>query len=280
MTDALAQIAAWLNLAANALGKPLLAFVGVMPGWLSATLVSAPLGLVLLVVFKYTSNQRAIRRVRDDIKAHLLAIKLFPDSLWVTLCAQGRVLRGALLLLVLAIVPVLVMALPVTLFLGQLGLWYQSRPLRAGEEAVVTMTLNGAGPDWPAVSLAPSPGAQATIGPVRILSRRELCWNLRARENGYHRMEFLVDGQPVEKELAVGEAFMRTSVQRPGWQWPAILLNPAERPFPPASPVRAIQIDYPDRASWTSGTDWWMAYVFAASMVFALCFRSFIKVNL
>lgn len=280
MTDALAQLAAWLNLAANAAGRPLLAFVGAMPGWLSATLVAAPLGLVLLIVFKYTSNQRAIKWVRDDIKAHLLAIKLFPDSLWVTLRAQGRVLRGALLLLVLAVVPMLVMALPVTLFLGQLGLWYQVRPLRAGEEAVVTLSLNGAGPDWPAVSLAPTPGAEVLIGPVRIVSRRELCWNLRARETGYHQMEFLVDGQPVEKDLAVGDGFMRTSPLRPGWQWPAILLNPAEKPFPPASVVRAIQIDYPDRSSWTSGTDWWIAYCFLASMAFALCFRSFIKVNL
>ena len=114
-----------------------------LPGWLSNTIVAAVLGVVMLVVFKYTSQQQAIRRVRDDIKAHLLALKLFPDSLAVTFRCQGRILRGAVALLLLAIVPMLVMIVPMSLLLGQMSLWYQSRPLRAGEEAVVTMRLAG-----------------------------------------------------------------------------------------------------------------------------------------
>ena len=31
-------------------------------------------------------------------------------------------------------VPMLVMALPVTLILGQVALWYEARPLRPGED--------------------------------------------------------------------------------------------------------------------------------------------------
>ena len=44
------------------------------------------------VVFKYTSNQRAIKRARDDIKAHLLALKLFKENTRVIFRAQGRIL--------------------------------------------------------------------------------------------------------------------------------------------------------------------------------------------
>ena len=78
------------------------------------------------VVFKYTSNQRAIKRVRDDIKANLLALKLFKDSTAAVWQAQGRLLLGAGWLLVLALVPMAVMIVPVTLILGQLSLWYQN----------------------------------------------------------------------------------------------------------------------------------------------------------
>ena len=78
----------------------------------------------------------------------------------------------------------------------------------------------------------------------------------------------------------MGDGFMRTSVERPGWCWLDILLQPAEPPFGPDSAVQAIRIDYPDRASWTSGTDWWLVYCFAASMFFALCFRPLLNVNL
>jgi hypothetical protein len=278
--SALAQIVAWLNVAANAVGRLLLAPAAAMPGWLSNTIVAAVLGLVMLVVFKYTSQQEAIRRVRNDIKAHLLALKLFPDSLGVTFRVQGRILWGALLLLLLAIVPMLVMIVPVSLLLGQLSLWYQLRPLRAGEEAVVTVRLAGQ-PEtpWPDVQLEPTPAADVVLGPVHISNQREICWNLRARENGCHRLLFRVGGQPVEKELAVGEGFMRVSEERPGWCWWDILLQPAEPPFGPDSPVRSIQIAYPDRDSWTAGTDWWLAYSFAASMFFAFCFRPLLKVN-
>jgi hypothetical protein len=278
---AVAQIIAWLNVAANAIGELLLAPIAWLPGWLSSTIVAAVLGLVMLIVFKYTSHQQAIRRVRNDIKAHLLALKLFPDSLSVTFRAQGRILRGALVLLLLAIVPMLVMIVPVSLLLGQLSLWYQSRPIRVGEEVVITMQLAGAAEaPWPDVALEPALAAAVVTGPVRILSQREVCWNLKARENGYHRLLFRVNGEPVEKELTVGDGFMRTSAERPGWCWSDILLQPGEPPFHLDDTVQAIQIDYPGRTSLTSGADWWLVYCFAASMFFALCFRPLLKVNL
>ena len=236
----------------------------------------------MLVVFKYTSQQEAIRRVRDDIKAHLLALKLFPDSLAVTFRAQGRDPPRGCCLLLLAIVPMLVMIVPVSLLLGQLSLWYQLRPLRPGEEAVVILQLAGQ-PGYRhagcAVRARPRP-PKLSAGPVRVVSRHEIWWNIQAGKNGCHRLVFRVDGQPVEKELAVGDGFMRTSEQRPGWCWSDILLQPGEPPFRPDSAVRSIRIEYPDRDSWTSGTDWWLAYCFAASMFFALCFRPLLKVNL
>ena len=243
MMNLLAQLVAWLNVPANALGKPFLAPVAMVPGWLSMTLVSALLGLACMLVFKYTSHQRAMQRVRDDIQAHLLVLKLFPDSLWVTLRAEGRVLRGAASLLVLAVVPMLVMLVPVSLLLGQLGLWYQVRPLRNGEAAVVTVQLRGeCGSPLPDVRLEPTSAVETVHGPYQVLSKdkREICWELRACASGYQRLAFDVNGQIVEKELAIGDGFMRVSAQRPEWCWSDILWQPAEQPFAADSPVRAI----------------------------------------
>ena len=101
-----------------------------LPGWLSATVVAAVTGVLLLAVFKYTSNQRAIKRVRNDINANLLALKLFKDSAGWRFGRRGASCCGAGRLFVLAVVPMLVMAVPVTLLLGQLALWYQARPLQ------------------------------------------------------------------------------------------------------------------------------------------------------
>jgi len=279
MTYVLAEITAWLSAGSNVLGQLLLAPVGLLPGWLSASIVAAVTGVLLLAVFKYTSDQRAIERVRNDINANLLALKLFKDSARVSLRAQARILKAAFRLFVLAIVPMLVMVVPVTMLLGQLGLWYQARPLHVGEDAVVTLKLNGdAGSAWPAVSLQPTDSVLVAVGPVRVRSKREVCWKVQARERGSHQLVFQVGDQPSSKQLAIGDGIMRVSKERPGWDWSAILLNPAEQPFRPSHPVRSIEIDYPDRSSWTSGTDSWVIYWFVVSMVAALCFRRALNV--
>jgi hypothetical protein len=277
----LAQIVVWLNVVANALGKLLLTPISVLPGWLSATIVSVVTGVLLLAVFKYTSNQRAIKRVRNDIKANRYALALFKDSASVALRSQGRLLVGAFWLLVFALVPVLVMLVPVSLLLGQLSLWYQTRPLRVGEEAVVTLTLNShVDAPWPEVKLQSTGALSVTTGPLRALSKREICWKIQAQENGYHQLVLQVNGERAEKELAVGDGFMRVSKLRPGWSWLDALENPWEEPFGPRSTVQSIDIDYPERASWASGTDWWMLYWFVVSMVGALCFRPLLNVNI
>jgi hypothetical protein len=276
----LTQVVVWLNAVANALGAFLLAPAAVLPGWLSATLAAAATGVLLLFVFKYTSHQRAIRAVRSDIKANLLALRLFKDSPLVALKAQGAILLGAGQLIILALVPMLVMLVPVCLILGQLGLWYQARPLYVGEETVIALHLSGDnGAAWPEVYLQPTAAAEVTVGPVRAHSKREICWNIKAREKGYHRLAFQVGGQTIEKELAVGDGFMRVSARRPEWSWEDALRHPAEPAFGPDSPVRSIEMDYPSRPSWTCGTDWWVAYWFVVSMIAALCFRRSLNVH-
>ena len=197
MTHVLAQIAAWLSAGSNALGRFLLAPIGVLPGWLSATVVAAVTGVLLLAVFKYTSNQRAIERVRNDINANLLALKLFKDSARVSLRSQGRILQGAFWLFVFAIVPMLVMVVPVTLLLGQLALWYQARPLRVGEDTVITLKLNGDSASVVACREPPAHGrSRGHRGPGPRASKREVCWNVKAREPGSHRLVFQVGDQP------------------------------------------------------------------------------------
>lgn len=275
------QLVVWLNGVANGLGSVLLAPLALLPGWLSATLVAAVTGIVMLLAFKYTSNQRAIKRVRNDIKADLLALSLFKEQVAVSLRAQGRILFSAGKLMLLAVVPVLVMIVPVSLLLGQLAMWYQARPLAVGEETVVTLKLSGdSGAAWPEIRLEPNAAIETTLGPVRVQSQRRICWKVRARGNGYQRLAFAADGWTIDKELAVGNGFLRTSPIRPAWSWSEALLYPRESPFRPDSPVESIEVVYPPRVSWTCGSNSWLAYWFAVSLVAAFACRRVFNVNL
>lgn len=80
MMDAVTQVVVWLNAAADAVGQGLLAPIAAAPEWLSTAAVAAVTGVLMLVAFKFTSNQRAIKRVRDDVSANLLTLKLFKDN--------------------------------------------------------------------------------------------------------------------------------------------------------------------------------------------------------
>lgn len=276
-----ARIAAWINVPANIAGNFLLAPVEVLPGWLSNTIISAVAGVVLLAVFKFVSDQTAIGRVSDRIKANLLSLKLFKDSMTVTLQSQGRIFKGALLLLVHSARPMLVMIVPVCLLLGQMGLWYQARPLRPGEEAVVAIKLNRNGTStWPKIRMESMPAAEVLLGPVRVVSKGEVYFKIKARQKGYHHLIFQVGDRKIEKEVAIGDGFMRVSVERPGPHWADILLHPGEKPFHSGSIVQSISIGYPDRLSRTSGTDWWIIYFFAVSLIFALLFKPVIGVRM
>jgi len=280
MMDFLTGVIVWINVLANSLGW-LLAPIAVLPGWLSNTIISAVTGVLLLIIFKYTSNQLAIGRVRNEIKANMLALKLFKDSVSVTLKAQGHIFGGSLRLLFHAVRPMLVMILPVTLLLAQMGLWYQARPLRTGEQAIITMKLNGdIDTAWPQVDIKSIPAAKVIAGPVCAFSTREICWEIEAQQNGCHNIVFHVDHQQIEKELAIGPGFMRVSTNRPGRHWTDVLMHPWEKPFEPDSIVHSITIAYPDRISINSGTDWWVIYFFIASMVFAMIFKPFLKVKI
>jgi len=275
------QVVVWLNTIANWCAAVALAPIAVMPGWLSATLVAVVTGLVMLVFYKYTSNQSAIRRVRNRIKANLLALSLFKENVFVGLRAQGRLLVGAGGLLLLSVPPMLVMLVPMCLLLGQLALWYQARPLRVGEEAVVTVRLaESAGERIDDAKLVDAPGITTTVGPVHVPAKNMVCWNVEATDAGCHRISFGIGGQTFEKELAVGERFMPVSLERPSWSWTSALLHPREEPFPADSLVQSIEVVYPERESWTSGTNWWLVYWFVVSLVAAFVARPLFKVNI
>lgn len=280
MSASMADLLQFLNGVANTCGKLVTAPVAWLPGWLSLTIVSIATGFVMLVAFKYTSRQAAVQQARNRIKANVLALSLFQDSLLVSFGSQLGILKGAGRLMLLAIVPMLVMTVPMCLLLAQLALWYQARPLAVGEEAVLTVTLRDSAIKLPDVQLASNQAAESTLGPVRVPSRGVVCWNLRGLQEGYHQLTLNLDAEQLKKELVVGDAAMRVSLCRPSHSWTEMLIHPAERPLPEDSVVKSIDIDYPARSGWLTGSGWWLVYWFGVSMIAAFALRPWLKVHI
>ena len=267
-----------VNSAANTVCGLVLAPIAMVPGWLSITIISAVLGIPLFIIFKYTSNQRALTRTIDDIKASLLAVRLYRDNIAVTMKSEARLMLCSVKLFVYSLIPVLIMSIPLSLILAQMGLWYQARPLHLGDApVVVNLKLNNASEHWPAVTLDARPGARVVAGPMRIASRKEICWTIQPVQDGTHLLKFQVGDQQIVKQLAIGTGFMRVSAKRPGTDAADVIMHPLEQPLSAAGPVASISIAYPARHSFICGTDWWLVWFCIISMISALLTSPFIK---
>lgn len=269
-----------LNRIANWIASIFFGPVQWVPGWVSATIIAILSGLGLLVIFKYTSNQQAIRRTRNQIRANVLAISLFRHSIAVSLRCQGNIIRLAMQLTAYAIVPLLLMTIPVVLLLSQLALRYQARPLRIGEEAIVSVRLlKGNDKAVQTIRLAEGPSISVVSGPVRSLARDVVFWNVAGSEHGSHRLTFQVGEASFEKEFIVGDGFQPVSLLRPSASWQDALYHPAEPPFEAGSLVQSIEVDYPARDGITFGSRTWLLYWIVVSMLSAYVFKSFFNVS-
>src|SRR6202041_4154752 len=107
-----------------------------MASWLTSPLaivivLSLVVGLLMVVLFGYTSDQKAIGIAKDQLKAHLLAVRLYRDQLHVVMGSYGKVLRGTGRYLKLAFKPLLYVIIPITLLLVQVDRYLGATPIPA-----------------------------------------------------------------------------------------------------------------------------------------------------
>lgn len=266
-----------LNPICTAIGDAVYAPLAPLPVWFGLTLLSVIGGIVMLVAFRFASNQAGIGRAKDDIKANLLALKLFKDEIRVTFQSQWRIMGAILRLQRYVLTPVVLMTLPMLLGLAQMGIRHQWRPLVPGEQTIIRMSTTGEPSDLPPITLEPSKGINVEVGPIP--GDGELVWRIRATEPGRHVLSFSVGDRMIEKELVVGSGFERVSAVRCGSAWATQLLHPAEPCLPSDLPIIAIAIRYPSVDSIIRGANYWVIYLFVISMATALILKPLFKVR-
>ena len=76
--------------------------------------ISIVIGLVMVVVFRYASDQKAIHVAKNHLKAHLLALRLFQDQIPVVMGSYGKIVLATGHYLRLAFKPLLFVIVPMT----------------------------------------------------------------------------------------------------------------------------------------------------------------------
>lgn len=253
------------------------------PPLLSLALVSLLVSVLMLVVFKQTSDQAALAGVKRKIHAGIFEIRLFNDDLRAILRAQNEILRHNLTYLRLNLRPMLFLLPPLVLVIAQLQFHYGYQGLRPGQRALLEVDLvpPAAGGARPRATLDLPAGLRAETDAVWIPTQAQLLWRLVAERDGDYELGLEVDGSRVGKSLRVTPLTVRLSPERVGSGFLSQLLYPAEPPLPSAGPVRAIRLSYPEREVEVLGHGMhWMIPFFALSILFAFALRGVFKVTI
>ncbi len=242
-----------------------------LPPEVGLTVFSVFLGLVVMLIFKTTSNPARILRVRNRALARILEMWLYRDDPWVSLGSFGRVFRDNTRYLGVMTLPLLASLLPALLLLAQAYDWFDARPLHPGETALVVARLK---PDAPADAMrrlelsvrvqgfsdgyrassfipAASGGTCVQIDspPVRTPALGEIAWRVRAYASpADHAVLALTDADGSicgEKFVQAGNGLARVSRCRVTGllDW---LLHPGEPRLSTNQPFTRIEVLYPE----------------------------------
>lgn len=215
--------------------------------------ISIVTGVVMLWLFKVTSDQEGIRRVKKKIWARLYEMYLFNRDLRVMIRSQKGLLLANLRYLRYSLKPVLFMIPPIFFILVQLNMRYGMRPLEVGKAATVTVRFHDALPEGnPGFALKVSRGVKVETPPVRIddrtSNRKEASWRIRAEESGEHALVLEVGDQTVTKKLWVGDIGKVTCISNGRYRSGNIVqafLEPAEPAIDPELGIDAITVKHP-----------------------------------
>jgi hypothetical protein len=245
-----------------------------LPALAGLLVVSAAAAVLMLIVFKKTSNQAKLDAVKRQIHACLFELRLFSDDVPAILRAQGEILRHNLRYLGLSAVPMVVMLVPLVLVIAQLQFHYGYRGLHPADEFLLKVRLKEGHADArPQVALEAPPGLAVVTPAVWIPAERELAWRLRAEQWGDYDLKLRLDGREYDKSAQVSREVRRRSPVRLEPTLVNQLLYPAEDPLPADGAVSSITVGYPETDVRVLGwsVNWLVLFmVLSVALAFAL----------
>lgn len=254
-----------------------------MSPWVAMIIVSFMTGLLMLFIFRFTSNQKGIKKVKNKIKAHLLELRLYKDSLSISLKAQGNILRCNLKYISYSAKPMLVMIIPIILILIQLNFWFGYESLAPGQKAIFKVKLkDNYNPLEIDLNVESSSGLTIETLPLRMEEENEINWRISAKEKGIHNINVIFKGERVTKTVTVAQKPLnKISPIKIRRNFIDELLYPVESPIKGDMPIKSLEITYPTRSMNLFG--WhihWLIVYFAISIIFGFAFKGILKIEI
>ena len=241
--------------------------------------ISLVIGLLMVIVFRYTSDQKAIGRAKDQLKAHLLAVRLFQDQLPVVMRAYSRILHGTGSYLRLAFTPFLIVILPITFLIIQLDRYFGWMPLRPAQTFLVEARVINP-PASNEVELQLPAELVSSAPAVHIPKENEIVWRVVAEREGRYDIHIAAPGQTVSKQVVVSMGLARISPVRLRDNFWERMVTSGEPALADNSPIQSIAVSYPQRVIGFAWLEWnWIVLFFVVSLIAGFIFKTVLGIQ-
>jgi hypothetical protein len=242
--------------------------------------ISLVIGLVMVLAFRYTSDQKAIHVAKDRLKAHLLALRLFQDQISVVLRSYGRIVLATGRYLRLAFKPLLFVIVPLTFLIVQLDRYLGSMPVEVGHPFLITVRMDNLNPSNEA-SLQLPDGLATTAPAVHVPSENEITWRVVAEKPGQYIVNVQASDETVSKRVVVGAGLSRLSpIRLRGKFWERIFVS-GEPALPGKNPIESIDVQYSARNIAFAAFEWnWIWLFFVLSLAAGFLFKSILGIEI
>ncbi|HTS37002.1 MAG TPA: hypothetical protein VMH04_15115 [Candidatus Solibacter sp.] len=242
--------------------------------------ISLVIGLLMVIVFGYTSDQKAIHIAKDQLKAHLLALRLFQDQIGVVLRSYARIVVATGTYLRLAFKPLLFVIVPITLLIVQVDRYLGLTPVQAGHAFLIKARLADDSILNDAALQLPE-GLSATAPAVHVPAENEIAWRVVAARDGKFNVSIEAPNQKVSKSLVVGPGLPRLSeIRLRGRLWERLFVS-AEPALPAGGTIESVEVQYPARDIAFAGLAWnWIWLFFVLSLIAGFIFKSILGIEI
>ena len=239
------------------------------PGLIAASLVAS---IVLVVLFHFTSDPSAIRKTRNRLLARTLELLMFQHDLRASFAACGRIVIANAAYLFQFLRPMAVGIIPLLLIFVQMESWFDRRPLRIGEQTVLSVEINQSESVLDETFELQLPEIlRIDAPPVRIPSKNELAWRIAATASGDGWVDVISGGIKERKSLSAGDQLVRLSKTRESTGMLQQLFSPCEPPLDSHGPIRRMLVSYPRRELLIGQTEIpWLVAAFGLIMIMSL----------
>lgn len=211
--------------------------------------ISIVLGVLLLLLYKYTSPQKLIKRIKNQMKASLYEVRLYKDDLGIVFQANKSLLMNNLKYFTCNLIPLVPLIFVVIPIIIQLDIRYGIGPLQEGEDVHLKVVL-GEDVDFEnaEVKLTMPEGLSIEAGPVRVPANSEYFYRMKVDRAGQYDLAVMVNGEEYTKRIDADETVVTVS---PGRYKSSRTLDafehPGEQPWAASALLEAVEVEHNHR---------------------------------